>query len=283
MLVRRLVEAGAVFRGNACRCPFHDDRRASAGVYERNGKWRFHCHACGVHGDLHDIQVLLLSAGGRGTFAPPIRSGREVIASSPARQFSARIEPADVSPLARQLGVSAESLRRLGVGRLGRYWAVPMQDAEGRITGVRLRDGSRKLAVRGSKNGLFVPRNLSDRSPLLIVEGESDCAAALDLGFDAIGRPGCMGYEALVVAWLDDREYSEAWIVADRDSEHQLHDGRRVRPGVDGAYRLAEALPVACRVIVPPVKDLRQWVAAGATRAAVESLARHVREVAIPR
>ena len=51
-----LEGAGAKLDGSgACRCPFHDDQRASAGIYERGGVWRFKCQACGVGGDVIEL------------------------------------------------------------------------------------------------------------------------------------------------------------------------------------------------------------------------------------
>ena len=41
---------------NACKCPFHDDKRASAGIYLGDDQiWRFKCQACGVGGDVYDL------------------------------------------------------------------------------------------------------------------------------------------------------------------------------------------------------------------------------------
>jgi hypothetical protein len=38
---------GDVIRGNAVRCPFHDDRHASASLYaDEQGVWRVKCHTC---------------------------------------------------------------------------------------------------------------------------------------------------------------------------------------------------------------------------------------------
>jgi hypothetical protein len=52
-LIDVLSANGATMRGNACRCPFHDDRHASAGVYERpDGAWAFKCHVCGINEDV---------------------------------------------------------------------------------------------------------------------------------------------------------------------------------------------------------------------------------------
>ena len=58
-LVAELTQAGAKFRGNACNCPFHDDHRPSAGVFERDGFWFYKCHSCEAKGDVFDIRAKL--------------------------------------------------------------------------------------------------------------------------------------------------------------------------------------------------------------------------------
>jgi len=57
-LVNALTATGVSFRGNKCCCPFHEDRHASAGIYESDGGvWRFRCHACDAAGDIFDIRA----------------------------------------------------------------------------------------------------------------------------------------------------------------------------------------------------------------------------------
>lgn len=60
-LLAELRAAGALVKSpNSIRCPFHDDRTPSAGVYQGDdGVWRFKCQAasCGIHGDLYDIRA----------------------------------------------------------------------------------------------------------------------------------------------------------------------------------------------------------------------------------
>lgn len=48
---------GVDMHGKECRCPFHDDNSASAGVYEKGGVWKFKCNAasCGWGGDIFDL------------------------------------------------------------------------------------------------------------------------------------------------------------------------------------------------------------------------------------
>ena len=57
-LLDALAQAGAdVSRPSAIRCPFHDDQHPSAGLYERDGVFRFKCQSCGAGGDVFDIRA----------------------------------------------------------------------------------------------------------------------------------------------------------------------------------------------------------------------------------
>jgi hypothetical protein len=58
-LVAALEQAGAQFKGNACRCPFHPDKTPSGGIYEKEGVWKYKCLACGVGGDVFDMRSRL--------------------------------------------------------------------------------------------------------------------------------------------------------------------------------------------------------------------------------
>ncbi len=59
-LETELKAAGAEIRGNAVRCPFHEDRHASGSIYQgKDQVWRFKCNAesCGAGGDVFDIRA----------------------------------------------------------------------------------------------------------------------------------------------------------------------------------------------------------------------------------
>lgn len=177
-----------------------------------------------------------------------------------ASRYQAAVRPEHVARLAERLGVTVGSLRRLGIGWSGGAWSFPMSDAAGRVRGIRLRlPGGRKLSVRGGKEGLFIPSGLTGAGPLLVAEGESDAAALLDLGAEAIGRPSCRGGTALVVEYLGAYPRGEVVVVADADAV-----------GRAGAADLARALTPHCprvRLLVPPAEDARQWLRIGATPA----------------
>jgi DNA primase len=118
-----------------------------------------------------------------------------------------------------------------------------------------------KFAITGSRNGLFMPRDLPPSvERLFVAEGESDAAALLDLGVDAIGRAGCDQSVQFTVALSRRLDAKEIVVVADSDP-----------PGQRGAIALARRLAVMfriVRVLTPPtgIKDAREWKRDGLTR-----------------
>jgi len=185
-----------------------------------------------------------------------------------AAECRAALKPEALEALADSLGLSSDSLRRLGVGWSGdrRAWTFPMHNAAGQVVGIRLRlaDG-RKLSVKGGREGLFLPEGIDRGGRLLVAEGPTDTAALLDLGFQAVGRPSCTGGTQHVVKLAQRLEPSETVVVADADE-----------PGGRGAERLAAVLRLYCRavrIITPPngIKDARDWQRAGATTADVQA------------
>ncbi len=173
------------------------------------------------------------------------------------------------------LGVSVDSLQRLGAGWCDHYLredgsicrtaalAFPMRGADGQVIGIRLRnDRGQKWAIPGSFNGLFVPKRMRVDGPLFIVEGPTETAAMLDLGFAVIGRPGnTAGCELLV-------EFAKKFlprrhIIIFRNNDPAGSDALRLT--LLGASRLAAELMAAnaakyASIITPPeTKDVRDW------------------------
>lgn len=55
-----LIQAGGQVKGKLVKCPFHEDRHPSGGIYQaESGIWRFKCHAacCGFIGDYYDVKA----------------------------------------------------------------------------------------------------------------------------------------------------------------------------------------------------------------------------------
>jgi hypothetical protein len=189
-----------------------------------------------------------------------------------------------IDKLAKELGVSARSLERLDVGWNGNT-TFPMRDDKERIIGIRIRGSKGKWCVPGSKQGLFWPEGVYSGSdyPLVIAEGATDVSSLLTMGFDAIGRPSCMGGTGYVVEFLK-KQRRDVIIMADKDPPKERPDGSVWYPGQEGAARLAQAiLPFvrSLRIIRPPFhKDVREWLQAGATRETLLAVIENTRCVA---
>ena len=182
-----------------------------------------------------------------------------VIAQLAKKHISARTQQ-HMELVSSDLGVSELSLKRLFMGWSSTHNGVtfPMFRHRRRLIGIRIRTMTgKKFAVKGSRQGLFLPDNWDERpkNGVLICEGPTDTAAALDLDFDAIGRPSCLGGTHLIAEAVSGRHVA---IIADDDG-----------PGMDGARKLQshlEKLCPSCKIVVPPYNDMREWVSSGATK-----------------
>jgi putative DNA primase/helicase len=117
------------------------------------------------------------------------------------------------------------------------------------------------LHILRAEGDLRSPSTLLDESqlPVLIVEGMSDVAAAMDLGFVAVGRPGASS----CLAMLKDLPLAGRAIVVVGE-----HDAGAGEQGMEAAFRTLKKISPHVRKVMPPtgVKDLRAWVLQGATQ-----------------
>jgi len=168
-----------------------------------------------------------------------------------------------IEQFAMQLGVAPAALSALGCVWASDHnaWAFPMCDGQSKQIGIRLRTlAGKKFAITGSHSGVFVPSMPAQRE-LIICEGPSDTAAALTLGFFAMGRPSCLGQEAIIYDFIRIQGVRRVIICADHDD-----------PGQQGAERLQAALKVPSIIFTPPGKDIREAVQNGLTREIMLSL-----------
>ena len=186
--------------------------------------------------------------------------------------FVKAIDASKLAALSAQLGLKQASLKALGVGYFPEkeIWTFPMYSAQDSICGfkTRLPDNS-KRSVYGSRSGIFIPNCLPatiDR--LFIVEGPTDCAAMVEVGHSAIGRPSNRGSLALTEQFIRERKIESVSIIRDNDDA-----------GLGGAKQLAEHLCLFCEVNIalPPKgsKDAREALKNGAVKSDFDEVARN--------
>ena len=294
--------AGSNIRGSSCNCPHpeHDDADPSAAIYQAgDGAWRAKCYSCGWCGDVFDLRAVLQGrplddvlreARGDNGRAKPQPSRRDWLTI--AKRAHANITADRLRALADSLGVSADALRRLRVGwitaaelsevntkcKADGCYTFPMRDGTGHVVGIRLRtaDGF-KYAIQDCTQGLHVPADLAGEGKLYIVEGPSDLAALLDMGFDGIGRPSNQGGDEYIIDHIQRHAYEAATIITDNDTKAAAAPTTQ-RAAEELASRLVP-LVGAVRIIQPPkgFKDVRAWHNAGAGADDVEARADQAR------
>lgn len=172
--------------------------------------------------------------------------------------YYAQLDESKLNVFAEHMGLVPASLSKLGIGSMpDGVYSFPMRDATGAVCGIRLRRTSgRPWSVRGSTNGLFLSAVSAQAKtapegpgPAFVCEGESDTAAMLGLGLEAVGVPGAGQCVDMLKVHLRRRDVV---VMVDRDGA-----GRR------GADRIAAALLRVCRsvrLLYPRRgKDVREW------------------------
>lgn len=93
--------------------------------------------------------------------------------------------------------------------------------------------------------------------PVLVVEGPTDVAAAIDLGFVAVGKPSALGGNKMLPILLDGRNVV---VLGENDAEA----GQK---GMESTFVAIQNRCSRTRMLMPPphIKDLRGWVQAGLT------------------
>jgi hypothetical protein len=188
--------------------------------------------------------------------------------------FLADVHAAQFDWWARKLGVSVHSLRRLEMG-----WSncsptgitFPVRTPAGDICGISVRSivGSKRCVSGSSLNGLFVPNGLDKQRVLFLPEGASDTAALLSIGLQAAGRPSTATRPEVVRRFVMRHGFQRVVVVADRDAHGA---------GQAAAKALVQYLGhfVRCALLLPPVKDVRQWISQGAGRDEIVKGIQHV-------
>jgi len=201
-------------------------------------------------GYLHKAGDSMLNATQRNMLPMP-ESKPTINASKIMRDYDAQTTQKMRREYAVQIGVDEMAIEIMKACWVERdVWAWPMRDADGKCCGIRLRSDTAKWSVKGSKAGLFLP--IWKQEPgwdAMICEGPTDTAAALMMGYYAIGRQSCMGQVDLIKATLKRLKFSKVIIMSDNDEPKTKPDGTTWKPGQEGAVKLAQGLGIPCCIV----------------------------------
>lgn len=187
-LVEALTSAGATIRGNAVKCPFHNDAHPSGSIYESDSVWRFKCMACGVGGDILDIRAL---AGGT-TPGDEIKklAGPKPRKHTPSQKYYASLD-------------GVREFLRGKIGQIENEYIYTSADGEYFETIFRcltpggksfmpchLTDGGYILKAPSKPWPLYNLTNVTQAETVVICEGEKCTDALTRYGFVATTSPG---------------------------------------------------------------------------------------------
>ncbi len=262
--------------GYIARCPYHDDTEPSLAISEgKDGRVLLHCHAGCEFGDILqaiglEAKELFVKDMGPGELElrqrhPPVKTDNSSQLDQAALHRSAldKTTPEKIEELANSLGVSPNSLQELQVAWSAPdgCWLFPERDHQKRVIGLlkRFPDGTKKF-VSGGSRGLYIPASFSASKPeIIVVEGGSDTAAGLSLGWNVIGRPSAFDGVSLLISLLKSAT-GRILVLGDNDPKRDgSWPGRR--GAEEAAHRLESALRIDVFVANPPMefKDLREW------------------------
>lgn len=160
----------------------------------------------------------------------------------------------DMEPLANALRISPVALLLLGVGysEKKRCWMFPMYNEKRHMIGLKCRNlKGNKWCFKGSRLGVYMSRVFNPHQMILVCEGESDTAACLGLGYNAIGRASAQTCMKIIPELVKNNQH--IYVFADRDE-----DGL----GLRSSERLIEHIGRGTIIYNKEYKDVREWVLA---------------------
>lgn len=189
-LVAALLAARAEVKGNAVKCPFHEDHHASGSIFVgEDGAWRFKCHACQFHGDVFDV---ISRSGGK-----PVAELLRELSKPPTRTSS--VKPPRVFPT---IEAVADALSAYNAVEAVHRYTDPdtkkialvvfrTKDGSGRKNFVQYRpvDGGFSAGAPEKPWPLYNRTRLRSAEVVIVVEGEKCVEALAAIGVVATTSP----------------------------------------------------------------------------------------------
>ena len=156
---------------------------------------------------------------------------------------------------ANKLNVAPIVLYHLGVGydKKSQFY-FPMFNADFKMIGLKIRAfNGKRWCVPGSRLGVYIPDDFNSSEEVYICEGESDTAAMLNLGYNAIGKASATSCRNILKELLNCCPIIT--IVSDYDN-HGL--------GYKESCKLAKLFDSHVNIVLNRnYKDIRAWIDSG--------------------
>lgn len=231
-----------------CYCPFHNDKKTPNLLISKTGKFagHFKCFACGAFGKV-DME------GKRKNVMPKSKPNSiNWAALNKLYESNYRI---GVAPFDKW-DVSKNTLHLMRIGWDGESHTFPVCNAKKEMIGIqRIYPDNSKKMVNGSRVGIIIPLYTNFKQSLIITEGISDTAMAVELSWNVIGRLSCSCGEDIIVEIVKNHRTPKIIIIGDNDIA-----------GIKGMNKLRESLATRLNhkgvygIIPEKGSDLREWV-----------------------
>ena len=177
-------------------CCYHKDKGRANMLISKVGSYKgfYKCFSCGKFGTAKSLGLDITTKRYQKEHKQPVPINWTALSQS---YESCAIAEYRYHYLMTEWNIEKNVLEILNLGWDSEGFTFPMKNEFFEITGIQRRFmGGKKRSVKGSQLGCLIPDTLDFSDVILICEGVHDTATLLDLGFEAIGRPGaCTCYE----------------------------------------------------------------------------------------
>lgn len=210
------------------KCPFHNDRKESAGVKPEDGF--FHCFTCGIS---YSFTQLVNKKFGSSINIDDISNQDKELQRYVNSDLKESYSNAANFEWLNQWNISLQVIQQTQSAVYNLSLPSNLYKAQltipviinGLLYGFKYyspNNDPKSWSTKGLSNGLIIPFDLwvNDNKPTLICEGEKDMLVARSFGFNAITLTG--GAQALPKCWIDYFKDREIWIAYDKDEAGKI-------------------------------------------------------------
>lgn len=267
-VMRLLQDKGVQVKDKALEaisdCPFCGDTKKH--LYVNKQKDVFYCQKCNEAGNIWKLRKFYGITVER-LFDK--KADKVSIPKVKAEEFKSKLDDRAFNFLQMERGLTKETISHFNLGLKDDYISIPYY-RNGELVNFKYRNIFKKEFLResGGESSLFNQDNIDKTKDLIIVEGEFDCIAAHQLGFNNVVSVS-VGAGSFNPEWIDffDSVSGKIYIAYDNDTK-----------GNEGAEKLSQKIGYKnCYRLLLPLKDFNECTLSGITKEEIDTLIREAR------